>query len=91
MKRFCHTAFVPSVVALASLILAAADLDSALGAAKRPVNLLFLITDQQRWDALSCAGNQVLKTPNLDRMRGRRGLPTSTLPARFVRRRGPRS
>ena len=31
-------------------------------------NLLFIITDQQRFDALSIAGNQVLKTPNLDRL-----------------------
>ena len=31
-------------------------------------NLLFIITDQQRWDAMSCAGNPVLKTPNLDQL-----------------------
>lgn len=34
---------------------------------KRP-NLLFIITDQQRFDALSFAGNTVLKTPNMDRL-----------------------
>ncbi len=34
---------------------------------KKP-NLLFIITDQQRFDALSLAGNKVLKTPNLDRL-----------------------
>ncbi|HPA17779.1 MAG TPA: sulfatase-like hydrolase/transferase [Verrucomicrobiae bacterium] len=38
------------------------------GAPQRPVNLLFLMTDQQRWDALGCAGNKVLETANLDRM-----------------------
>ena len=31
-------------------------------------NLLFIMTDQQRWDALSCAGNKILKTPNIDRL-----------------------
>ncbi len=31
-------------------------------------NLLFIITDQQRYDALSIAGNTVLGTPNLDRL-----------------------
>lgn len=31
-------------------------------------NLLFIMTDQQRYDALSIAGNSVLKTPNLDRL-----------------------
>ncbi len=35
---------------------------------RRPVNLLFVITDQQRFDALSCAGNPVLRTTNLDRL-----------------------
>jgi len=31
-------------------------------------NLLFIMTDQQRSDALSIAGNSVLETPNLDRL-----------------------
>ena len=31
-------------------------------------NVIVFFTDQQRWDALGCAGNKVLKTPNLDRL-----------------------
>ena len=31
------------------------------------MNVLFIITDQQRADHLGCAGNRILKTPNLDR------------------------
>jgi len=31
-------------------------------------NVLFIITDQQRADHLSCAGNPILRTPNLDRL-----------------------
>jgi arylsulfatase A-like enzyme len=31
-------------------------------------NLLFIITDQQRYDALSIAGNTILETPHLDRL-----------------------
>jgi len=31
-------------------------------------NLLFIMTDQQRSDAMSLAGNQVLQTPNLDKL-----------------------
>ena len=31
-------------------------------------NILFIMTDDQRWDAMSCAGNQILKTPNMDRL-----------------------
>jgi arylsulfatase A-like enzyme len=34
---------------------------------KRP-NVLLLYTDQQRWDALGCAGNPHVHTPNLDRL-----------------------
>ncbi|WP_319589305.1 sulfatase-like hydrolase/transferase [uncultured Draconibacterium sp.] len=36
--------------------------------AQQKKNLLFIITDQQRSDALSIAGNTVLETPNLDRL-----------------------
>jgi arylsulfatase A-like enzyme len=36
-------------------------------AARRP-NVIFMMTDDQRWDAMSCAGNRILKTPNMDRL-----------------------
>jgi arylsulfatase A-like enzyme len=39
-----------------------------LPAQSGPPNLLFIIADQFRFDALSCAGNAVLSTPNLDRL-----------------------
>jgi arylsulfatase A-like enzyme len=32
------------------------------------LNLLVIMTDQQRFDALSAAGNTVLRTPNIDRI-----------------------
>lgn len=32
---------------------------------KKP-NLLFIITDQQRWDCVGANGNDIIKTPNLD-------------------------
>lgn len=31
-------------------------------------NVVFILTDDQRWDQLSCAGHKFLKTPNLDRI-----------------------
>jgi arylsulfatase A-like enzyme len=31
-------------------------------------NVVFIITDDQRWDALGVAGNPSLKTPNIDRL-----------------------
>lgn len=35
--------------------------------ARRP-NIVFMFTDDQRWDAMSCAGHPFLKTPNMDRI-----------------------
>jgi len=34
----------------------------------RPTNILLILTDQFRFDCLSCAGNPVIRTPNLDRL-----------------------
>ena len=31
-------------------------------------NVVFILTDDQRWDAMSCAGHAFLKTPHLDRL-----------------------
>lgn len=39
--------------------------------AGQAVHLLFIMTDQQTVDALSCAGNPYVKTPNLDRLAAR--------------------
>lgn len=36
--------------------------------AKQRPNILFILTDQQRFDALGTAGNPIIKTPNLDRL-----------------------
>jgi arylsulfatase A-like enzyme len=55
---------VTSIVALGSMT---ASQGTAAPKDAKP-NLLFIITDQQRFDALSIAGNQVLTTPNLDRL-----------------------
>lgn len=39
-------------------------------AAERP-NLLVLVTDDQRWDAMGCAGNPIIQTPNMDALAAR--------------------
>ncbi|MEI7534506.1 MAG: sulfatase-like hydrolase/transferase [Verrucomicrobiae bacterium] len=49
---------------LAALLLASLHLTAA--PAKPPVNILFIITDQQHAGMLSCAGNPYLKTPMVD-------------------------
>ena len=71
MKRSFRTSSLQAVVGLACFITtAAAGFASAPDTSKRPVNLLFIMTDQQRFDALACAGNKVIRTPNLDRLAG---------------------
>ena len=32
------------------------------------MNVLFIMTDQQRADHISCSGNSILKTPNIDKL-----------------------
>ncbi len=61
--------FISTSVSGASLALAAGC--AAFGrraAGSRPPNVLVVITDDQRWDCMSCAGHPFLKTPNLDRL-----------------------
>ena len=41
----------------------------ALGqAGSRPPNIVFLMTDNHRWNLLGCAGNDIIQTPNIDRL-----------------------
>src|SRR5690554_997259 len=35
---------------------------------KDPPNILFILTDDQRWDALGYAGNELAHTPEMDRL-----------------------
>ncbi len=67
MKILSRRSFVRATGAASLGALAASDRNAAAGPA-RPLNLLFVMTDQQRWDAMSCAGNTILDTPNLDRL-----------------------
>ena len=53
---------------LARLLLAIACVAALLSAqdpARRP-NILLIVTDDQRWDSLGCAGNPLASTPHLD-------------------------
>ena len=35
-----------------------------------PPNIIFLLTDDQRWDAMSCMGNPDIQTPEMDQLAG---------------------
>jgi arylsulfatase A-like enzyme len=43
------------------------------GRTDRRPNVLFILTDDQRWDAIGLGGSRYLKTPNIDRL-GREGV-----------------
>ena len=53
--------------AVALACLAAAGRGEAAATGARP-NILVVVTDDQRWDALGAAGNAVIRTPTLDRL-----------------------
>jgi len=58
-----------SIVCVSLLILIFSGIHAFAGnSPKDRPNILFIMTDQQRYDALSIAGNTVLETPNLDRL-----------------------
>jgi arylsulfatase A-like enzyme len=53
--------------ALAIAVLAIGSASAVHAQTEKP-NIVFLISDDHRWDALGIAGNSKIKTPNLDRM-----------------------
>jgi arylsulfatase A-like enzyme len=66
LRSFAHCVvgwllFVQAMVALTQIV-----------DAKSP-NILFILTDDQRWDAVGLAGHKHLKTPNIDRL-GQEGV-----------------
>jgi arylsulfatase A-like enzyme len=45
--------------------------DSSLHAQEKKPNILLILSDDQRFDALGCAGHPIVKTPNLDHLAAR--------------------
>jgi N-acetylglucosamine-6-sulfatase len=60
--RFLHAGLV-----LALLLASAGALHAAEDPPKTP-NVLFILADDIRWNAMSCAGHPTLKTPHMDRI-----------------------
>jgi arylsulfatase A-like enzyme len=55
------------LIALVLGLVAAETRAASQPTAPRP-NLVFLLTDDMRWDALGCAGDKIIHTPNVDRL-----------------------
>jgi arylsulfatase A-like enzyme len=69
MPRIARRRFMCASAAGASLALGAGCAAfGRRGARTRPPNVLVVITDDQRWDCMGCAGHPFLKTPHLDRL-----------------------
>src|SRR6186713_804650 len=49
------------------IVLVLGIISDAAGAASRP-NVVFILIDDLRWDALGCNGHPFLKTPHIDRL-----------------------
>ena len=64
MKRICFLCLFAVVLVTTALRPGSNEL---LAADDRP-NIIFVITDDQRWDQLGCTGHPVLKTPHIDRI-----------------------
>jgi hypothetical protein len=65
-KNITVKKILPAICAI-SLSISCGHADNTNAPTKKPVNLLFIMTDQQRWDAMSCYGNTVIKPPHFDK------------------------
>ncbi|MCO5240729.1 MAG: sulfatase [Chitinophagaceae bacterium] len=58
---------IPAWVVLITTLTSYSQQNLAGRDANRP-NIIFLLTDDQRWDALGAAGNTIIQTPHLDQL-----------------------
>src|SRR6266542_2463136 len=62
------TGFFANVKRLVAPLLVASALSAPAADASARPNIIFILVDDLRWDALSCMGHPVAKTPNIDRI-----------------------
>ncbi|MCX6619696.1 MAG: sulfatase [Acidobacteria bacterium] len=55
------------------VLLSAAAFGLGFRSGRRPPNVVYIVTDDQRWDLLSLRGHPYVRTPNMDRI-GREGV-----------------
>ena len=64
-ERTTRREFLGSALSGIGLVSLGYLLNSCSAKGKKP-NVVFLLTDDQRYDALGCAGNPIIRTPNMD-------------------------
>ena len=74
-RRTLHSVLLAIVISLGGV--GATRTTFAQTTQTRP-NFVFIVTDDQRWDALGCMGHPFLKTPDLDRLRSEGALFANT-------------
>jgi len=57
-----------AVMALGLLVLSGLNSQVLANPKAEKPNILFILSDDHRWDAMSCMGHPVIKTPNMDRI-----------------------
>jgi arylsulfatase A-like enzyme len=50
------------------IITAICSCSALVQAQQKKPNILFILTDDQRWDAIGCAGNDIIHTPEMDKL-----------------------
>ena len=64
------TSYMKHALMVVAALLLAPQMELLAGTQKPAAkpNLLILLTDDQRWDAMGCAGNRIVRTPEMDRL-----------------------
>ncbi|MHC4517856.1 MAG: sulfatase family protein [Planctomycetota bacterium] len=71
MQSTSRRAFLKSsALGFGAFCVSRAGLRAAHGVSHRRPNIIFLLTDDQRWDTMGCVGNQIIQTPHMDALAG---------------------
>jgi len=67
-RRLCRRDALKTIGAAAVALLGGSILPNRLSADPVQPNIIFILADDHRWDALSCTGHPFIRTPHLDRI-----------------------
>ena len=67
-RKFMKQSAAGAAAAIGALSGAGCSAPESVSSPARRPNILFLLTDDQRWDMMGCAGNPIIQTPNMDKL-----------------------